>query len=203
MDFLFVRSIDKHLHLTFCFQSSYYFFSIHFFRVILTKLLFKSSNELCETSQLERGIMYFQGFVRISKQFLDVYILHYFQKMPCRFLNISAILWRVVFYLEIGFKNLFHYGQPITQFIYVSLICRTTNNAMFVFFKVYVGQSITQIIFYSVLDSENCLNSFKRWICQLNTCFLFCDGVCSTPRNTLLIFFFNLICLGILNKILI
>ena len=107
----------------------------------------------------------FKGFVRISKYFLDVYILHYFQKMPCRFLNVSTILWRVVYYWEIGFTNLFHYGQTITQFIYVSLICRTTNNAMFVFFKVSVGQSLTQIIFYSVLDSENCLNSFKRWIC--------------------------------------
>ena len=144
--------------------------------------------------------MYFKAFVRISRLFLDVYILHYFQKMPCRFLNISAILWRVVCYWEIGFTDLFHYGQTITQFIYVSLICRTTNDAMFVFFKVYVGQSLTQTIFYSVLDNENCLNSFKRWICQLNTCFLVCDGVCSTPRNNLLIFFSIQFVWGLLTK---
>ena len=31
-------------------------------------------------SQLKKGVMYLKAFVRMSKQFLDVYILHYLQK---------------------------------------------------------------------------------------------------------------------------
>ena len=71
---------------------------------------------------------------------------------------------------------------------------------MFLFFEVYVGQWLTQVIFYSVLDSEYHLISFKTWICLLNICFLFCDGVCSTPPNVLLMFLFNSFCLGISTK---
>ena len=75
------------------------------------------------------------------------------------------------------------------QFIYVALLCWTANNAMILFFKVYVGQWLTQVIFYSVLESEYRLISFKTWICLLNICFLFCDGVCSTPPNVFLMIF--------------
>ena len=78
-----------------------------------------------------------------------------------------------------------------------------SNNAMFLFFRVYVGQWLTQVIFYFVLDSEYRLISFKTWICLLNICFLFCDGVCSTPANVLIMFLFNSFYLGNINKILI
>ena len=74
---------------------------------------------------------------------------------------------------------------------------------MFLFFRVYVGQRLTQVIFYFVLDSEYRLISFKTWICLLNICFLFCDGVCSTPANVLIMFLFNSFYLGNINKILI
>ena len=74
---------------------------------------------------------------------------------------------------------------------------------MFLFFRVYVGQWLTQVIFYFVLDSEYRLISFKTWICLLNICFLFCDGVCSTPANVLIMFLFNSFYLGNINKILI
>ena len=43
---------------------------------------------------------------------------------------------------------------------------------------------------------------FKTWICLLNICFLFYDGVCIFPPNVLL-FLFNSFCLGNINKILI
>ena len=82
------------------------------------------------------------------------------------------------------------YGQRISQFIYVTLICWTANNAMFLLFKVYVGQWLTKVTFYSVLESKYHLISFKTWICLLNICFLFCDGVCCTPSKVLLMFFF-------------
>ena len=96
------------------------------------------------------------------------------------------------------------YGQRISQFIYVTLICWTANNAMFLLFKVYVGQWLTKVTFYSVLESKYHLISFKTWICLLNICFLFCDGVCCTPSKVLLMFFFfNSFCLGNINKILI
>ena len=96
------------------------------------------------------------------------------------------------------------YGQRISQFIYVTLICWTANNAMFLLFKVYVGQWLTKVTFYSVLESKYHLISFKTWICLLNICFLFCDGVCCTPSKVLLMFFFfNSFCLGNINKTLI
>ena len=73
------------------------------------------------------------------------------------------------------------YGQRIRQFISVALTCWTANNTMFLTFKVFVGQWLTQFIFYSVLDSEYCIVSFKSWIFQLNICFLSCDGMYMTP----------------------
>ena len=87
--------------------------------------------------------------------------------------------------------------QQITQFIYIALLCWTANNSMVLFFRFYVGQWLTQVIFHSVLGSEYCFISFVTWICLLNICFLFCDGVCSTPRNVLLMLLFNLFCWGI------
>ena len=94
-------------------------------------------------------------------------------------------------------------GQRITQFIYVALLCWTANNAMVLFFKAYVGQWLTQVIFYSALDSKYRLIYFKTWICLLNICFLFCDRVCITPLNILLMFLYNSFCLGNTNKIFI
>ena len=158
-------------------------------------------------SQLKKGVMYLKAFLRMSKQFLDVYILHYLQKNGLsifkykRHIMESRLLlgtWFWVYFTNID-------GQRITQFIYVALLCWTVNNAMVLFFKVYVGQWLTQVIFYSVLDSEYRLISFKTWICLLIICFLFCDGVCScsTPPNFLLMFLFNSFCLGNNNKSLI
>ena len=74
---------------------------------------------------------------------------------------------------------------------------------MVLFFRVYVGQWLTQVILYSVLDSEYRLICFKTWICWLNIYFLFCDGVCSTTPNILPMFLFNSFCLGNINKTLI
>ena len=88
-------------------------------------------------------------------------------------------------------------GQQITQFIYIVLLCWTANNSMVLFFRFYVRQWLTQVIFHSVLGSKYCFISFVTWICLLNICFLFCDGVCSTPRNVLLMLLFNLFCWGI------
>ena len=39
-------------------------------------------------------------------------------------------------------------------------------------------------------------------MCLLNICFLFCDGVCSTPPNILLMCLFNSFCLGNIDKII-
>ena len=38
-----------------------------FFLGNIKKILIKISNELCETSQLKKGIMYLKAFVRMSK----------------------------------------------------------------------------------------------------------------------------------------
>ena len=45
-----------------------------------------------------------------------------------------------------------------------------------------------------MLDSECRHSSFKTWICLLNVFFLFCDGVCTTPPNVLLMCLFNSFC---------
>ena len=71
------------------------------------------------------------------------------------------------------------------------------------FFRVYVGQWLTKVVLYSVLESEYRLISFKTSIFLLNICFLISDGVCSTPPNILPMFLFNSFCLGTINKILI
>ena len=71
---------------------------------------------------------------------------------------------------------------------------------MFLFFKVYAGQWLTQVTFYSVLDSEYCLISFKTWFFLLIICFLFHDGVCSTPPNVLLMYLSDSFYLGNTNK---
>ena len=92
------------------------------------------------------------------------------------------------------------YGQQITQFINVALLCWTVNNSMVLFFKVHVGQWLTQVIFYCVLGREYRLLSFKTWIFLLNVCFFFWDGVRSSPRIVLLMFLFSSFCLGVSTK---
>ena len=82
-------------------------------------------------------------------------------------------------------------------------VCFDVTSQQYIYIYIYIYNVYIYFIFYSILDSEYRLSSFKTWICLLIVCFLFCDGVRSTLRNVLLMFLFNLICLGNINKILI
>ena len=88
-------------------------------------------------------------------------------KYKCHIMESHFVIWKLV--LQLYLNTI--YGQWIAQFIYDALLCWTVNNAMFLFFKVYVVQWLTQAIFYSVLDSEYCHISFKTWIYLVNKCF--------------------------------
>ena len=142
-----------------------------------------------------RSVLCIESFCQ-NIEVISWYLYFTLLAKKCRF-GESFVIGNLV--LRIYFTII--YGERITQFIYVTLLCWTANNVMVLFFKVYVGQWLTQVIFYSVLDSKYRLFSFKTRIFQLNICFLFCDGVCSTSINVLLMFLFNSFCLGNINKI--
>ena len=67
----------------------------------------------------------------ISKSPIKTF-LGYFLPKPLKFLKVYLLG------LQLYFTTV--YGQRLTQFIYVALLCWTANNAMFLFIKFYVEQ---------------------------------------------------------------